>query len=118
MVAIVILQQCEKTEKDDEIWQKLFNNYNPYTTRKCINCNHKPTNGELAAFIPNFYLCRACSVLQKCYQEREKANSENLTRYTKEQKHAIYSKSLNEQFEKTDILHLYCHVLKQRNSMD
>ena len=43
--------------------KQLFNDYNPYTTRKCINCNHKLTNGELADKLPQNELCGACRVL-------------------------------------------------------
>ena len=41
--------------------------------------------GKLA-FVAENEVCRGCKIIRECYQKREKANRENLTRYTPEKK--------------------------------
>ena len=45
--------------------KQLFNDYNPYTTRKCMECNKRPLSEELAANMPQNELCRTCKILRE-----------------------------------------------------
>lgn len=80
------------------IERKTFPDYNPYTIRRCQDCDVAKGKVKLS-FIPDFQLCRACQQIRECYIEREKKNSENLTKLSPEEKHNIYQKTLQEQFE-------------------
>ena len=80
------------------IQQKTVPDYNPYTIRRCRDCDIAKGKTKLA-FIPDFQLCRACQQIRECYTEREKNNSNNLKKISPEEKHNIYQKTLQEQFE-------------------
>ena len=49
--------------------KQLFNDYNPYTTRKCMGCNKRPLSEELAANLPQNELCAACKILKESNRE-------------------------------------------------
>ena len=50
--------------------QKTFPDYNPYTIRRCRDCDI--ANGkQTLAFVPDNDLCAACRLLQQCEQNRE-----------------------------------------------
>ena len=64
---------------------RTFPDYNPYTIRRCRDCDMNSGKDKLA-FVPEYELCRGCKIIRECYQKREKANREDLTRYTPEKK--------------------------------
>ena len=104
---------------------KTVPDYNPYTITKCRNCTiAKDDNVKLDAFVPNFQLCRGCIMIRDCYVNREKANAEhNITKRTKEQKHEIYMRQIEDQFkdvvykDKTNHV-VQRHILKDKKEMD
>ncbi len=52
--------------------QKTVPDYNPYTIRKCRNCD--VAKGKLKlAFVPDNELCAACKLLHKCVGDKEKS---------------------------------------------
>ena len=52
--------------------QKTMPDYNPYTIRKCHDCD--VTKGKLKlAFVPDNELCAACKLLHKCVGDKEKS---------------------------------------------
>lgn len=103
---------------------KTMPDYNPYTIRRCNDCEvAKGGSVKLGAFIPDYQLCRGCVKIRECYENREKANSkQNLTKRTKEEKHKIYSKPTEEQFEilskNKEGYEVSRHILKGKKEMD
>ena len=103
---------------------KTMPDYNPYTIKRCNDCDVAKGGGvKLGAFIPDYQLCRSCVKIRECYENREKANSkQNLTKRTKEEKHKIYSKPIDEQFESIlkskEGYEVYRHILKDKKEMD
>lgn len=52
--------------------QKTFPDYNPYTIRRCNDC--EVAKGKLKlTFVPDNELCAACEILQKCVGDRTKS---------------------------------------------
>lgn len=52
--------------------QKTFPDYNPYTIRRCNDCD--VAKGKLKlTFVPDNELCAACEILQKCVGDRTKS---------------------------------------------
>ena len=100
---------------------RTFPDYNPYTIRRCRDCDMNSGKDKLA-FVPEYELCRGCKIIRECYQKREKANRENLTRYTPEEKHEIYMRPIEWQFERlSDDKSPYTvtrHILKDKKEMD
>ena len=55
--------------------QKTFPDYNPYTIRRCRDCeiakatapDGSPVGNKLAKFIPENELCEACKLIRECY---------------------------------------------------
>lgn len=93
-----------------------FPDYNPYTISKCRGCGKK---GKFARnFIPNYQFCRGCEIIRKCYQEREKANKDNLKKPSAEEKHTVYSKPIAQQFRNTEYDNVVVHKLKDVHTMD
>ena len=53
---------------------KAMPDYNPYTIRRCKDCDI--ANGKLKlAFVPDNELCAACEILQKCVGDRTKSQT-------------------------------------------
>jgi len=50
--------------------QKTFPDYNPYTIRRCNDCDIAQGKAHLA-FVPDNELCQACKLLHLCEQNRE-----------------------------------------------
>ena len=103
---------------------KAIPDYNPYTIRRCNDCDVAKGGGiKLGAFVPDYQLCRGCVKIRECYENREKANGEqNLTKHTKEEKHVIYSMPIEEQFKtlskSKEGYEVSRHVLKDKKEMD
>ena len=56
------------------IEQKSVPDYNPYTIRKCHDCDIAKGKLKLA-FVPDNELCAACEILQKCVGDRTKSQT-------------------------------------------
>lgn len=103
---------------------KTMPDYNPYTIRRCNDCDVAKGGGvKLGAFVPDYQLCRSCVKIRECYENREKANGDqNLTKRTKEEKHVIYSMPIEEQFEtlskNKEGYEVSRHILKDKKEMD
>ena len=103
---------------------KTMPDYNPYTIRRCNDCDVAKGGGvKLGAFVPDYQLCRGCVKIRECYENREKANGDqNLTKRTKEEKHVIYSMPIEEQFEtlskNKEGYEVSRHILKDKKEMD
>jgi len=52
--------------------QKTFPPYNPYTIRRCRDCDIAKGKASLA-FVPENELCAACSIVRKCYGDKTKS---------------------------------------------
>ena len=44
--------------------------YNPYTIRRCRDCDVAKGKAKLARFVPDNEVCRACQLLHQCEQLR------------------------------------------------
>ena len=73
--------------------EKIFPPKHPYLPKypDCANCDY-----QKLAWQANRTYCRICSTIKECYQKEESKNANNLKRYTPEEKHKIYSKSISE----------------------
>jgi SPP1 gp7 family putative phage head morphogenesis protein len=52
------------------IEQKTVPDYNPYTIRRCRDCD---INKEKLAFVPDNELCAACKLVRQCYEQRDES---------------------------------------------
>ena len=99
--------------------ERVFPAYNAYTISDCANCNQ--SNLKLA-WRPERASCRACKYLRDCYELHSQENSPSLKKYSPAEKHAIYSKPLNEQFEEVFVSahggKVKRHKLRQKEEMD
>lgn len=78
--------------------QKTFPDYNPYTIKRCRECDIAKGNTKLA-FIPDNELCEGCKIIRSCVGDKEK------TERAIERTHYLYKmKPLLKKFEmlKTD----------------
>ena len=97
--------------------QKAMPDYNPYTIRKCNDCDIAKGKLNLAKqFIPDNELCAACEILQKCAEDRTKSQRAiERTHYMNEMKpllsrkveKAIEGGRLNVGFTKDGNKHLF-----------
>ena len=97
--------------------QKAMPDYNPYTIRRCRDCDIAKGKLNLAKqFIPDNELCAACEILQKCAEDRTKSQRAiERTHYMNEMKpllsrkveKAIEGGRLNVGFTKDGNKHLF-----------
>ena len=59
--------------------QKTFPDYNPYTIKRCRDCDIAKGKINLA-FVPENELCDACKLLRVCQQQKKKEVEENIAR--------------------------------------
>lgn len=60
--------------------QKTFPDYNPYTIRRCRDCDI--ANGkQTLAFVPDNDLCAACRLVNECAGNREKSQAAILRKH-------------------------------------
>lgn len=82
--------------------QRIFPAHNAYTSPKCNGCQYGAAetlgHSELA-WSPNRMLCRGCTLIRDCYEEKAIENAPSVKKYSPAEKHAIYSKPIDEQFE-------------------
>ena len=52
---------------------KTFPDYNPYSIRRCRDCDIAKGKIKLARFVPENELCAACKLLHKCAGDKEKS---------------------------------------------
>ena len=57
------------------IERKSFPDYNPYTIRRCRDCDIAKGNLKLAKFIPEHEICQSCKILQKCVADKTKSQT-------------------------------------------
>ena len=56
------------------IQQKTFPDYNPYTIRRCRDCDI--ANGKLKLdFVPSSLMCDGCRFIHECYKDKSKSES-------------------------------------------
>ena len=48
--------------------QKTFPDYNPYTIRRCRDCDIPKGKVKLARFVPENEVCEACKLVRSCYE--------------------------------------------------
>lgn len=51
--------------------QKTFPDYNPYTIRKCKDCDIAKGKAKLARFVSENELCESCGLIRSCWARRE-----------------------------------------------
>lgn len=54
--------------------QKTVPDYNPYTIRRCRNCDIAKGTSKLARFVPDSSLCAACRFIRTCIEHRRDPN--------------------------------------------
>lgn len=55
--------------------QKTVPDYNPYTIRRCRDCDIAKGKTKLARFIPDGSLCAACAIIHQCVGDSEKSEA-------------------------------------------
>ena len=60
--------------------QKAVPDYNPYTIRRCNDCDVAKGGNTKLSFVPEYQLCQGCVMIRKCYEERGKENSAKATK--------------------------------------
>lgn len=98
--------------------QKIFPPKHPYLPKypDCANCDY-----QKLAWRPNRQYCLICSSIKKCYKTEETENTKYLRKHTPEEKHQIYSKPFDEQFENVYSSNNHTvkrHILRDTNGMD
>ena len=63
------------------IQQKAMPDYNPYTIRRCRDCDIAKGKIKLARFVPENELCAACRFLHECVGNREKTQAAILRKH-------------------------------------
>ena len=63
------------------IQQKTIPDYNPYTIRRCRDCDIAKGKIKLARFVPENELCAACRFLHECVGNREKTQAAILRKH-------------------------------------
>ena len=63
------------------IQQKTMPDYNPYTIRRCNDCDIAKGKIKLARFVPENELCAACRFLHECVGNREKTQAAILRKH-------------------------------------
>ncbi len=97
------------------IEQRTFPAYNPYTISKCATC---PKALNLAADILDNELCKACAINHNILGNQK---GEPIPKTSAEERHRIYSKPIEEQFElvyKNGNAEVVKHILKSTESED
>lgn len=95
---------------------KVFPDYNPYTISRCATCDKAKLN--LGAHIPDNEVCTACDINHNTLCERSR-DAQHIT--TAEERHEIYSKPIDEQFESVynnGNAEVVRHILKSTESED
>ena len=102
--------------------QKSVPDYNPYTIRRCRDCDIARGKLKLARqFVPDNELCAACAIVHQCYGDKEKSESAiRRKHYLREMesllmsrvaKTAIDGTKMKVQFTKEGNKHLYSDTL-------
>lgn len=55
--------------------QKTVPDYNPYTIRRCRDCDIAKGKTKLARFVPDSSLCAACAIIHQCVGDSEKSEA-------------------------------------------
>ena len=99
---------------------KTMPDYNPYTIRRCNDCDVAKGKGLTLAFVPDNQVCASCQLLQHCANDRTKSQSaiERTHYMQKEMKHLlgkkiekrIDNKNISIKFDMRCIKHLFSDV--------
>lgn len=65
---------------------KTMPDYNPYTIRRCNDCDVAKGGNTKLGFVPDYQLCQGCIMIRKCSEDRNKDNSAKATKKSPEVK--------------------------------
>ena len=75
---------------------KAMPDYNPYTIKRCNDCDVAKGGGLKLGFVPENQVCASCVLMYKCANARSKDGKTDLTQ---EEQNKIFAKPFAEQFE-------------------
>ena len=104
--------------------QKTFPDYNPYTIRRCRDCDIPKGKVKLARFVPENEVCEACHFLRECVGDREKTQAAILRKHyidkemapllgRKVQKRLPNGRTIKVGFDKKGNKHLYSDTISR-----
>ena len=108
--------------------QKTFPDYNPYTIRRCRDCDVPKGKIKLARFVPENEECAACQLIHQCVGDREKTQAAILRKHyidkemapllgRKVQKRLPNGRTIKVGFDKKGNKHLYSDVISRTRRM-
>ena len=108
--------------------QKTFPDYNPYTIRRCRDCDIPKGKVKLARFVPENEECAACQLIHQCVGDREKTQAAILRKHyidkemapllgRKVQKRLPNGRTIKVGFDKKGNKHLYSDVISRTRRM-
>lgn len=65
---------------------KTMPDYNPYTIRRCNDCDVAKGGNTKLGFVPDYQLCQGCIMIRKCNEDRNRDNSAKATKKSPEVK--------------------------------
>lgn len=65
---------------------KTMPDYNPYTIKRCNDCDVAKGGNTKLGFVPDYQLCQGCIMIRKCSEDRNKDNSAKATKKSPEVK--------------------------------
>lgn len=65
---------------------KTMPDYNPYTIKRCNDCDVAKGGNTKLGFVPDYQLCQGCVMIRKCSEERNRDNSAKATKKSPEVK--------------------------------
>lgn len=65
---------------------KTVPDYNPYTIKRCNDCDVAKGGNTKLGFVPDYQLCQGCIMIRKCNEDRNRDNSAKATKKSPEVK--------------------------------
>lgn len=65
---------------------KTMPDYNPYTIKRCNDCDVAKGGNTKLGFVPDYQLCQGCIMIRKCSEDRNRDNSAKATKKSPEVK--------------------------------
>ena len=65
---------------------KTMPDYNPYTIKRCNDCDVARGGNTKLGFVPDYQLCQGCIMIRKCSEDRNRDNSAKATKKSPEVK--------------------------------
>lgn len=65
---------------------KTMPDYNPYTIKRCNDCDVAKGGNTKLGFVPDYQLCQGCIMIRKCNEDRNRDNSAKATKKSPEVK--------------------------------